>query len=75
MTPVSSDIIHWHLPVVAVWTVVALHLFLNINPNNLMIETGRKVWCDRGMGLAQKWYTSFFVLHFKKQFHWMQGAN
>ena len=25
------------------------HLFLNITPNDFMLETERKVWCDRGM--------------------------
>ena len=36
-------------PNVIEWKVVGQHLFLNIIPNNLMVETGQFFWYDQGM--------------------------
>ena len=45
----------WHHPsaflVGTVWKMVGQHLFMHVVPVNVTAGTGRKVWCDRGMGL------------------------
>ena len=38
-------------PVVIVWTVVGQHLFLNLIPNNFIVGTRQKCWCDHGTSL------------------------